>query len=179
MSYFLFGKAGSTQSARALSVVYKNGSEACVQGVGDSGHEMRDLRMLSWKLKLQRPRRLRKRHLKSDALPPPPPPCFKLHRAYCMSFNLSNVSNFFWSWVLKNFIEVQEKKKKVVALSFTSFTKREIRHFHVVVVQVTVKECTKKRDARKKSCCLANLNQLLFCRSRWRRRRRCLVSSLS
>ena len=25
--YFLFGKVGSTQSARALSVVYKNGSE--------------------------------------------------------------------------------------------------------------------------------------------------------
>ena len=68
--YFLFGKAGSTQSARALSVVYKNGSEACVQGVGTRGHEMRDLRMLSWKLKLQRPRRLRKRHLKSDAPPP-------------------------------------------------------------------------------------------------------------
>ena len=62
--YFLYGKAGSTQSARALSVVYKTGSETCVQGVGTRGHEMRDLRMLSWKL--QRPRRLRKRHLKSD-----------------------------------------------------------------------------------------------------------------
>ena len=65
--YFLFGKAGSTLSARALSVLYKNGSETCVQGVGTRGHEMRDVRMLSWKLKLQRPRRLRKRHLKSDA----------------------------------------------------------------------------------------------------------------
>ena len=64
--YFLYGKAGYTQSARALSVVYKNGSETCEQGVGTRGHEMRDLRMLSWKLKQQRPRRLRKRHLKSD-----------------------------------------------------------------------------------------------------------------
>ena len=45
--YFLFRKAGSTQSARAFSVVYKNGSETCVQGVGTRGHEMRDLRMLS------------------------------------------------------------------------------------------------------------------------------------
>ena len=65
--YFLFGKAGSTLSARAFSVLYKNGSETCVQGVGTRGHEMRDVRMLSWKLKLQRPQRLRKRHLKSDA----------------------------------------------------------------------------------------------------------------
>ena len=58
--FLLFGKAGSTQSARALSVVYKNGSETCVQGVGTRGHEMRDVRMLSWRFKLQRPRRLRK-----------------------------------------------------------------------------------------------------------------------
>ena len=58
--YFLSGKAGSTQSACALSVVYKNGSETCVQGVGTRGHEMRDVRMLSWRFKLQRPRRLRK-----------------------------------------------------------------------------------------------------------------------
>ena len=66
--YFLFRKAGSRLvPARAFSVVYKNGSETCVQGVGTRGHEMRDVRMLSWKLKLQRPRRLRKRHLKSDA----------------------------------------------------------------------------------------------------------------
>ena len=37
--YFLFGKAGYTQSARALSVVYKNGSETCVYrelGLGDT-----------------------------------------------------------------------------------------------------------------------------------------------
>ena len=36
--YFLYGKAGSTQSARALSVVYKSGSETCGQGVGTRGH---------------------------------------------------------------------------------------------------------------------------------------------
>ena len=35
--YFLFGKAGSTQSARALSVVYKNGSETVCTGSWDSG----------------------------------------------------------------------------------------------------------------------------------------------
>ena len=41
----------------------------------------------------------------------------------------------------------------------TSYTKREIRHFHVVVVQA--KKCTKKRDARA-SCSFAKLNLLLF-----------------
>ena len=38
---------------------------------------------------------------------------------------------------------------------FTSYTKREIRHFHIVVVQA--KKCIKKRDAHAK---------LLFCQSK-------------
>ena len=43
----------------------------------------------------------------------------------------------------------------------------------------TAKKCTKKRDARAKLLfCLSKLNLLLFCRSRCRRRRRC-VNSLS
>ena len=37
---------------------------------------------------------------------------------------------------------------------FTYSIKREIRHFHVVVVQKRVKKCTEKRDA---------LAKLLFC----------------
>ena len=40
---------------------------------------------------------------------------------------------------------------------FTSTTKREIRHFHVVVVQRQQKKCAKKRDARAK---------LLLCQSK-------------
>ena len=44
---------------------------------------------------------------------------------------------------------------------FTSSIKREIRHFHVVVVQKRAKKCTKERDARAKLLfCLLNL---LFC----------------
>ena len=105
--YFLSGKAGSTQSACALSVVYKNGSETCVQGVGTRGHEMRDVRMLSWRFKLQRPRRLRKWC----------PPALNFIALIACRLISSNVSNFSWSWVLKNFIEVQEKKKKVIVLS--------------------------------------------------------------
>ena len=39
---------------------------------------------------------------------------------------------------------------------FPASTKREIRHFHVVVVATTAKKCTEKRDARAK---------LLLCQS--------------
>ena len=82
--------------------------------------------------------------------------CFKLYCAYSISFNSSKVGNLFWSWILKDCIEVQEKKKKVVVLCSPSSTKREIRHFDVVVVQWITEKCTKKRDAREK---------LLFCQS--------------
>ena len=41
---------------------------------------------------------------------------FKLYRAYSNSFNLSNVGRFFWSWILKDCIKVQEEKMKVVVL---------------------------------------------------------------
>ena len=57
------------------------------------------------------------------------------YRAYSISFNSSNVGKFFWSWILKDCIKVEEKKKKVFVLLFPSSTKREIRQFQVVVVQ--------------------------------------------
>ena len=57
----------------------------------------------------------------------------KVYDAYFISFNSPNVGNFFWSSTLKDCIKVQEKKEKVVVL-FPSSTKREIRHFHVVVL---------------------------------------------
>ena len=56
--------------------------------------------------KHKRERRLRKRRLR----------CFKLYRAYSISFTQSNVGKFFWSWIPKNYIKVQEKKKKLVVL---------------------------------------------------------------
>ena len=34
--------------------------------------------------------------------------------AYSISFNTSNIGKFFWSWILKDCIKVQEKKKKNV-----------------------------------------------------------------
>ena len=58
-----------------------------------------------------------------------------------------------------------------------SSIKREIGHFHVVVVQKQAKKCTKKRDARAKLLfCLWNL--LFFWRSRCHPRRWILKSVL-
>ena len=102
---------------------------------------------------------------------------FKLYRAYSNSFNSSNLGKFFWSSILKDCIKVQEKKKKVVLL-FASSAKRELRHFHVVVLQRRLRN-VQKSGMHVQSCCVANLNQLLFCRSRCRRRRRSLSSLLS
>ena len=85
-----------------------------------------------------------------------------LYDAYSILFNSSNVGNFFWSWILKDFIKVQEKKKKVVVFDlFPSWTKREIRHFHVVVVH------WRQRNVQKsvmlvQSCCFANLTYCFF-----------------
>ena len=57
----------------------------------------------------------------------------------------SRCLNSVWSWILKDSIKVQEKKKKS-CLRFTSSTNREIRHFHrhVVVVQ------RRKRNVQKR-----------------------------
>ena len=43
-----------------------------------------------------------------------------------------------------------EREIKFRRCLFTHSIKREIRHFHVVVVQKRAKKCTKKRDARAK-----------------------------
>ena len=41
--------------------------------------------------------------------------CFKLYRAYSISFNSANNDEFFWSWILKDCIEVQEKRRKLLS----------------------------------------------------------------
>ena len=40
--------------------------------------------------------------------------CFKHYRAYSISFSSSYGGKCFWSWMLRDCIEVQEKKKEVV-----------------------------------------------------------------
>ena len=52
----------------------------------------------------------------------------------------------------------------------TSSIKRQIRKFHVVVVQWTLKKCTKKRDERAELLFLS-LNLLIFWSRRCGRRR--------
>ena len=60
---------------------------------------------------------------------------------------------------------------------FPSSTKREMRHFHVVVVQRRQRNVQKKRDARAKLLfCQSKPIAFFFCRSRCRRCRRCLSS---
>ena len=104
--------------------------------------------------------RLRKRQLR----------CLKLNRAYSNSFNSLNVSKCFWSWILKDCIKVQEKKKKVFVfcsrprqnVKLGSFVQRRQRNVQKSVMHV-------------QSCCFADLNLLLFCHCRCRRRRRCVA----
>ena len=68
-------------------------------------------------------------------------------------------------------------EKKSCCLVFPSSTKREIRKFHVAVVQPRVRNVQKLKSVMHvQSCCFANLNLLFLCRSRWRRRRLCLNS---
>ena len=76
---------------------------------------------------------------------------FKLYRAY---LDPLNVGDFSWSWFFSGLFLGSKRERKIRRRVFTSFIKRSIRRFHVVVVQWTSKKFTKKRDARA---------ELLFC----------------
>ena len=59
-----------------------------------------------------------------------------LYRDYSNSLALSNASELFWSWISINHIQVHKEKENFVThCLFTSFTKHETTHFHVVVLQ--------------------------------------------
>ena len=114
----------------------------------------------------RRRRRLRKRHLEVNLR------FFELYRAYSI---LSNIGNFFLELSSRGLYQSSGKEKKSCCLVFPSSTgKQEARRSRAE----TAKKCTKKRVARAELL-FANLNLLLFCRSRWRRRRRCLSSLLA
>ena len=68
--------------------------------------------------------------------------------AFSSSITLSNISKFFWSWILKNASKYGKGKES--RLGFTCSTKIEFRHSHVVVVQWRQRNVHKKRDARVK-----------------------------
>ena len=105
--------------------------------------------------------------------------CLKVYRAYSISSNSSNVGNFLWSWIIKDCMyQSSVKEKENCCFVFPSSTKREIRHFHVVVVQRRQRN-VQKSMMHVQSCYFANVNLLFFCRSRCHRRRRCLSSLIS
>ena len=115
----------------------------------------------------QRRRRVRKRHSKSE---------FALLQTLSRLFHLVQFVKF-WQMFLelnsKRLYQSSGKGKECRCFVFTSSTKREIRHFHVVVV-LRRQRNVQKSVMHVQRCCFANLNLLLYCRSRCRRRRCCL-----
>ena len=84
-------------------------------------------------------------------------------------------SGNFNDWPLKLYIYIYIKKGLFwvhVLLKTSNLTGR----FHVVVVQQRLRN-VQKSVMHLQSCCFAYLNPLIFCRSRWLRRRNCLSSS--
>ena len=102
---------------------------------------------------------------------------FKLNRVYLDPLSMSNAGDFSWSWILKGFYSGSKRGRKIRRRMSTSSIKRQIRRFHVVVVQWTSKKCTKKRDARAELL-FWSLNLLFFWSRRCGRRRGCLSSLL-
>ena len=58
----------------------------------------------------------------------------KFNCVYLNPFDLSNEGDFSWSWILKDFIQVQNKRRKSVCHIFTSSTKCRIRRFQGVIM---------------------------------------------
>jgi len=94
-----------------------------------------------------------------------------LSNVFLDPLNMSNAGDFSWSWIFKDFIQVQKEEGKICRRMSTSSIKRQTRRFHVVVVRWTSKKCTKKRDARA-------FKPIVFFGSRRCGRRRSCLSSL-
>ena len=68
----------------------------------------------------------------------------------------------FWKLNSKRLYQTSGKDKKSRWLVFTSWTKREIRHFHVVVVQRRQRNVQKSGVIQLQSCCFSNLKTYCF-----------------
>ena len=75
------------------------------------------------------------------------------------------------------YLSLEKTEKLFVVFTYSVKQVHEIRKFHVAVVQRWLKN-VQKSVMHVQSCCFANLNLLLFCRSRCRRRCCCLSSLL-
>ena len=108
---------------------------------------------------------------------------FKLYLAFSLSFNSSNVAFSFCSWILKDCIIVPEKKRKVVVLCSHPQKKKQKKPWNLAFARRMVVQW-RQRNVQKsvmyeQTFFFANLNLLLFYRSRWRCRHLCLSSLLS
>ena len=116
-------------------------------------------------LKQEGRRRLRKRHLKNE---------FALPQTLSRLFHLVSFvkcCQIFLELNSKGLYQSSGKEKESFFLVFPSSTKREIRHFHVEVVQRRLRN-VQKSAMQVLSCCFTNINLLLF------RRLRCLSALL-
>ena len=78
--------------------------------------------------------------------------------SYSMSFNLSNIGQVFWIWILKDWLSLKMNEQENRCLVITSSTKHEINEEVPCCDHATMaKKCTKKHDARCK---------VLFCQSK-------------
>ena len=100
--------------------------------------------------------------------------CLKLYRTYFILFNLSLMLAIFLELNSKGLYQSSGKEKESCCLVFLSLTKREIRHFHAVVVQLQQRN-VQKSMMHMQSCCFTTINLLLFCHSSCRY---CFLSSL-
>ena len=106
-------------------------------------------------LKQQRRQRLRKRQIKSE---------FALLQTLSRLFHLVQFvrcGRIFLEFNSKGLYQDSEKEKGSRRLAFTFSTKREIRHFHVVVVHQRQTNVL-KRVMHVQSCCFANLRTYCF-----------------
>ena len=79
-----------------------------------------------------------------------------------MSLNLSNVGEFFWSSIPKDFIWVLKKELEKHLLVFKFSTKRGIaRKFHVIVVQRRQRNAENSMTHHQ-SCCFVDPKLFLF-----------------
>ena len=112
----------------------------------------------------------RKRPLKGE---------FALIQTSLILFNLSNAREIPGLNPKRRYLNLQ-KRKENVCVAFTDSIRRarEIRRFQVAVVQRRLRNVQKKGRMQVQTCCLTNLNLLLFCHSRCCRHCRCLNSLL-
>lgn len=111
-------------------------------------------------LKQQRRRRLQKRHLKSEVA--------LLQTRSFLLIQLVKCWKFLVVLNSKRMIRSSGKEKESRRLVFTFSTKREIRHFYVVVVQQRQRN-VQKSLMHVQSCYFSNLNQFPYRRPCWRR----------